>query len=59
MGVSGNRKFVNIHGEVNEFIHYTQNPYSVDDRKIYIRCPSPRMYLTNWREDDGTYYYLE
>lgn len=45
-GASANRKFFNIHGEVNEFIHYTENSYSVDDRKIYFISDVPHLIKT-------------
>ena len=45
-GASANQKFFNIHGEVNEFIHYTENPYSVDDRKIYFISDVPHLIKT-------------
>ena len=45
-GASANRKFFNIHGEVNEFVHYTVNPYSEDGRKIFFISDVPHLVKT-------------
>ncbi|CAC5389786.1 THAP9 [Mytilus coruscus] len=45
-GASANRKFFNIHGQVNEFIHYTNNPYADDERKLYFISDVPHLVKT-------------
>lgn len=45
-GASANRKFFKIHGEVNDFIHFTENPYSDDNRRIYFISDVPHLIKT-------------
>ncbi|CAC5357823.1 THAP9 [Mytilus coruscus] len=45
-GASANRKFFNIHRQVNEFIHYTNNPYADDERKLYFISDVPHLVKT-------------
>ncbi|CAC5368332.1 THAP9 [Mytilus coruscus] len=45
-GASANRKFFNIYGQVNEFIHYTNNPYADDERKLYFISDVPHLVKT-------------
>ncbi|CAC5399626.1 unnamed protein product [Mytilus coruscus] len=35
-GASANRIFLNLQGQVNDFVYFTENPFSEDVRKIYF-----------------------
>ena len=45
-GASANRRFFNIHGQVNDFIHFTDNPFSNDGRKVYFISDVPHLLKT-------------
>ncbi|CAC5363149.1 THAP9 [Mytilus coruscus] len=43
---SANRKFFNLHGQVNDFVYFTDNPFSEDGRKIYFVADVPHLIKT-------------
>ncbi|XP_076091095.1 uncharacterized protein LOC143063058 [Mytilus galloprovincialis] len=45
-GASANRKFFNLHGQVNDFVYFTDNPFSEDGRKIYFVSDVPHLIKT-------------
>ena len=45
-GASANRRFFKLHGNINQFINCTPNPYAHDERNIYFISDAPHLLKT-------------